>query len=289
LQSDSIVVGIVLSWRNGGAPAVVVSRRQNNGDEIMTTVRKVLVVADEPSLGQSLDRALTEAGCSVVTMANGAEALKTIATADYDLIFADAAAPGLGGIEIAAQVKAQLPWTPVVVIVGEGDAAAGRRAQAVGTDLVLHKPVSAQALADGTRQVLTSNWALAGYAETAPSPKRKGGLGGLMLSAIVSLGSAIAFPAVALTGVAWILAQRAAVDSGPSPTGETVAARIVLFFASPFVALFYMGIMPVIGMMELIKLGAAAEAREGRKPRTGIAGMISHILTGGRIWIADGR
>jgi CheY-like chemotaxis protein len=255
----------------------------------MAAVRKVLVVEDEPGLGQNLDRALTESGCSVVTLVNGAEALKAIAIGNFDLVFADAAAPGLGGIEIAAQVKAQRPWTPVVVIVGAGDAAAGRRAQAAGADLVLHKPVSAQALADGTGQVLTSNRALAGYAETAPSPQRKGGLGGLVLSGLVSLGSAIAFPVVALTGVAWIIAQRAATDSGPSPTGETVAARIVLFFASPFVALFYMGIMPIVGMLELIKLGADAEARAGGKQRTGIPGMISHLMTGGRVWIAEGR
>jgi hypothetical protein len=134
-----------------------------------------------------------------------------------------------------------------------------------------------------------SNRALAGYTETAPSSKRKGGLGGLLLSALVSLGSAIAFPVVAVTGAAWIIAQRAAADSGPLPTGETVAARIVLFFASPFVALFYMGIMPMIGMRELIRLGAEAEVRAGGKPRTGITGMVSHLMAGGRVWIADGR
>jgi hypothetical protein len=177
----------------------------------------------------------------------------------------------------------------VVVIVGEGDEAAGRRAQAAGAALVLHKPVSAQALADGTRQVLMSNRVLAAYAETAPSSPRKGGVGGLILSALVALGSAIAFPVVALTGTAWIVAQRAAADSGPLPTGETVAARIALFFASPFVALFYMGIMPMVGMMELMRLGAEAEARAGGKPRTGITGMVRHLIAGGRVWIADGR
>jgi CheY-like chemotaxis protein len=255
----------------------------------MATVRKVLVVGSEPGLGQDIERALTETGCSVVAMANGAEALKAIASENYGLVFADAAAPGLGGIGMAAQVKAQQPWIPVVVIVGEGDAAAGRRAQAAGAALVLRKPVSAQALADGIGQVMASSQALAGYAETAPASKQKGGLGGLMLSALVSLGSAIAFPAVAATGVAWIVAQRAAADSGPSPSGNTVAARILLFFASPFVALFYMGIMPIVGMMELIKLGVAAEARAGAKPRTGVAGMISHLIAGGRVWIADER
>jgi hypothetical protein len=50
-----------------------------------------------------------------------------------------------------------------------------------------------------------------------------------------------------------------------------------------------MGIMPMVGMMELIKLGVEAEARAGGKRRTGITGMVSHLMAGGRVWIAEGR
>jgi CheY-like chemotaxis protein len=244
----------------------------------MGAVRKVLVVADDPGLGHDLETAFAREGFSVVAMADSAQALKAAVSEGYDLVCVDV--DGMPrGRRFAAEFTAQLPWTPVVVIVGPGE-------QQSGGGMVLAKPLTAEALSGEVRRIVQTTPRLAGPVETAPSAKPKGGIGALVLSALAATASLVALPFVLLTGVAWIVAQRAAADD-KTGFGETAAARIVLFFASPFVALVYMGIMPMIGMRELIRLGAAAEAGAGHPPGKGLGALVRQLFVGGRVWIAD--
>ena len=246
----------------------------------MGAARKVLVVTDQPGLGQDLGRALASEGFSVVTMADGAHALRAIAAEAYGLVIADAE-QSAGGVRLAAEVKAQWPWTPVVVIARDGE-------QVAGADMVLPKPQTAETIAAEIRRIAQTAPSLAPHAETAPPAKRKGGVGGLVMSALAAGASALALPFVLLAGFAWILAQRAAADD-KTASGETTAARVILFLASPFVALLYMGIMPMIGMRELVRLGIAAEASAGHPPGKGLSGLVRHLFAGGRVWLADAR
>ena len=96
----------------------------------MTASRKVLVVDDDPAVRKSIDRVLSSKGYAVITAENGEEALRKLNEEKYDLVYTDIRMPGMSGLEVAEQVKARRPWTPVVIITGYGTDAAEARAKA---------------------------------------------------------------------------------------------------------------------------------------------------------------
>ena len=110
----------------------------------MSTLRKVLVVDDDPVISKSFNRVLAGKGYVVVSAENGEEALKKIASEQYDAVFTDIRMPGMDGIEVAEQLRAKQPWMPVVIITGYGSAENEARAEAAGVKEFLHKPLSPQ-------------------------------------------------------------------------------------------------------------------------------------------------
>jgi CheY-like chemotaxis protein len=64
----------------------------------MNTLRKILIVDDDPVVGKSFDRVLSGRGYVVVTASDGAEALRKIAAEKYDAVFTDIRMPGMDGI-----------------------------------------------------------------------------------------------------------------------------------------------------------------------------------------------
>ena len=98
----------------------------------MTALRKVLIVDDDPVVRKSFDRVLSSKGYAVITAENGEEALRKLNEEKYDVVYTDIRMPGMSGLEVAEQVKARKPWTPVVIITGYGTEAAEARAAAAG-------------------------------------------------------------------------------------------------------------------------------------------------------------
>src|SRR5665213_2267878 len=120
----------------------------------MTASRKVLVVDDDPAVRKSIDRVLTGKGYAVITAENGEEAMRKLNEEKYDLVYTDIRMPGMSGLEVAEQVKAQRPWTPVVSITGYGTEAAEARAKAAGVSGFVHKPLSPEMIEDSARDAL---------------------------------------------------------------------------------------------------------------------------------------
>src|SRR3989304_108795 len=108
----------------------------------MSTLKKILVVDDDPVIGKSFDRVLSGKGYAVITAANGEEALGKLRSEAYDLVFTDIKMPGISGIEVAERVKASQPWLPVVIVTGYGSGDNEARATAAGGAGVLRKPLS---------------------------------------------------------------------------------------------------------------------------------------------------
>src|SRR3990172_4294278 len=98
----------------------------------MRVLKKVLVVDDDPVVGKSFDRVLSEKGYAVITAANGEEALRKLAESDYDLVYTDIRMPGMDGIEVAERVKERRPWVPVVIVTGYGTEDNEARAKKAG-------------------------------------------------------------------------------------------------------------------------------------------------------------
>jgi DNA-binding NtrC family response regulator len=108
----------------------------------MSALRKVLVVDDDPVVGTSFNRVLTNKGYAVITAHNAAEALEQMRREEVDLVFTDIRMPGMDGLQLAEAVKARRPWTPVVIVTGYGTEADEERAMAAGVSAFLHKPLS---------------------------------------------------------------------------------------------------------------------------------------------------
>jgi two-component system response regulator FlrC len=106
----------------------------------MTT--PVLVVDDEPMVRKSLALALERAGASVVTAADGQEALARFREQKSSVIFADVKMPGMDGFALLRSVKRLDPSTPVVLITGFGSDEVDARAEEAGAARVLHKPIT---------------------------------------------------------------------------------------------------------------------------------------------------
>jgi CheY-like chemotaxis protein len=237
----------------------------------MNASRKVLVVDDDPAVRKSIDRVLTSKGYAVITAADGEEALRKLNEEKYDLVYTDIRMPGMSGLEVAEEVKARKPWTPVVIITGYGTEAAEARAKAAGVSAFVHKPLSPamiedsarEALAEPTAQVIALPTAAAPAPEAAPAERRSAALNVLLFFAAPFIGLAyiVAFPFVGLAVMAMLAARVAAKNPTLNAIGK-VAKHVMMVVAAPFLGLAYILLFPFIGLASLIWLaGRALSAR----------------------------
>jgi CheY-like chemotaxis protein len=182
----------------------------------METLKKVLVVDDDPVVGRSFDRVLSARGYAVITASDGAEALDKLAREDYDVVYADIKMPGMDGLEVAARVKAKSPWLPVVIVTGYGSDANEARAKDIGVAAFLRKPLSPEMIETSAREALHAPTGAAAapaaieveLPEIAPSTLRKAALfarnvGLFLVAPFIGLAYALAFPFIGLGLIAW--------------------------------------------------------------------------------------
>lgn len=108
----------------------------------------VLVVDDTPANVRLLRAYLTAAGHQVVTAADGAGALRTLAAHPCDLVLCDVTMPDMDGFEVCRAIK-QAPATrdiPVVLLTAADDDVQRERALKAGADDYVVKPVERAAV-----------------------------------------------------------------------------------------------------------------------------------------------
>lgn len=104
-------------------------------------MQTILIIDDDPFILDVLTEFLTEKSWTVVTASDGRSGLEVFATRRADLILCDLNMPGLGGLEVLAEVKRQSPLTPFVVVSGTADVETAVEALKLGAwDYVL-KPL----------------------------------------------------------------------------------------------------------------------------------------------------
>jgi CheY-like chemotaxis protein len=236
----------------------------------MNASRKVLVVDDDPAVRKSIDRVLTGKGYAVITAENGEEALRKLNEEKYDLVYTDIRMPGISGLEVAEQVKARKPWTPVVIITGYGTDAAQARAKAAGVSSFVHKPLSPEMIEDSARDALAAPPAqvLALPAATEARLAEPAATGSALLNILlffaapfIGLAYIVALPFVGL-GVFAVLAARAAAKIEAVKTVAVVLKTIAMVFVAPVLGLVYVVLFPFIGLATLLWLaGRAVVAR----------------------------
>jgi CheY-like chemotaxis protein len=236
----------------------------------MNTARKVLVVDDDPAVRKSIDRVLTGKGYAVITAENGEEAMRKLNEEKYDLVYTDIRMPGMSGLEVAEEVKARKPWTPVVIITGYGTDAAQARAKAAGVSSFVHKPLSPEMIEDSARDALAAPapQVLALPAATQAPQAEPAASGSALINILlffaapfIGLAYIIALPIVGLGAIA-VLGTRAALKIEKVRTVAVTLKHIAMVFAAPVLGLAYVVLFPFIGLATLLWLaGRAVVAR----------------------------
>jgi len=115
---------------------------------------RVLVVEDDPGMGQYLRDGLRPLPARVVVVRDGADALARLRAGEaFDLLLTDLKLPGIGGEELIGEIDRDpgLRGLPVLIVTGatEDNECAGRP--------VLHKPFSGALLRTYVGEVLKLN------------------------------------------------------------------------------------------------------------------------------------
>lgn len=233
----------------------------------MSALRKVLVVDDDPVVGKSFNRVLSQdKGYVVITAQNAAEALERLREQDYDVVFTDIKMPGMDGVELTERVKASRPWTPVVIITGYGTTANEQRAKAAGVSDFMRKPLSPEMIEESATQALLQPVQakviplVAPEAKTEPvdqasHPYRNFAL--LLAAPFIGLAYAVLMPLVGVAMLLWTAGK--ALMTIPSARKMLMRVKdIALFVAAPFIGLIYAVMLPIVGITMLLSLAVKA-------------------------------
>lgn len=103
--------------------------------------RKILVVDDERTIRDFLQRTLEGAGYDVITAANGQEALDKISQFDVSLVLLDIMMPGLDGFEVLERMPKHLN-IPIIMLSGIREETTKIDSLTLGADDYITKPFS---------------------------------------------------------------------------------------------------------------------------------------------------
>ena len=107
---------------------------------------RVLLVDDEEGIRTVLGVSITDAGYSVVTAANGVEAIKILEGEDIPLVVTDIRMPGMDGLDLLQHIKRNWPDTEVIMITGHGDMDSAIESLQLGAVDFITKPFHEKAL-----------------------------------------------------------------------------------------------------------------------------------------------
>src|SRR5512133_3179369 len=84
----------------------------------MKEPRRILVVDDDPGIGQMLSKALARHGYEVDATTSADEALAKSETARYDAALVDLVMPGRDGADLSSTLRRRFPGLPVGLLTG---------------------------------------------------------------------------------------------------------------------------------------------------------------------------
>ncbi len=101
---------------------------------------KILIVDDEEVVCDLLSRWLAAEGHACAIAPDGATALELLAQEPYDLMMLDIEMPGMSGVEVLAEAKANWENLAVIMVTGNSDRESGQRCIDLGAHSYLLKP-----------------------------------------------------------------------------------------------------------------------------------------------------
>jgi CheY-like chemotaxis protein len=117
---------------------------------VVETKLRILVVDDEPTVGNTVKMLLKFDGHDVEAANSSKEALDMFESGQFDLIFTDYTMPGMNGNQLAAAIKAGAPDQPIVMITAH----AGTLPPSPNVDFVVGKPFRLEHLREAIATVM---------------------------------------------------------------------------------------------------------------------------------------
>nr|MBA3694185.1 sigma-54-dependent Fis family transcriptional regulator [Acidobacteriota bacterium] len=122
---------------------------------------KILLADDDDSLRRVLEFQLQEAGYTISTAENGAQAFEIFSSEDFDCLITDWRMPQMSGAELLQRASAITGETPIIVITAFGDVETAVEAMRGGAFDFITKPFNRQAILLTVEKALKYGAALA--------------------------------------------------------------------------------------------------------------------------------
>ena len=117
---------------------------------------RILLAEDDDNLRRFLGRGLVRAGHTVLSAADGEQALALVLAEPVDLLLADVVMPGLDGIELARRASERWPNLRVMFITGFAAVALSPDSKAPRAAKVLSKPFHLRDLVNEVERLLAA-------------------------------------------------------------------------------------------------------------------------------------
>jgi DNA-binding NtrC family response regulator len=122
----------------------------------VTEKAKILILDDEPIVGDRLKPALEKAGYDVETQTDSQAAIDHLARTRYDVLITDLKMSGPSGLDVLRFVREQAPSTRVIVITGYATAEQARESMKGGAVDFIAKPFRISQLRELIARTLAS-------------------------------------------------------------------------------------------------------------------------------------
>lgn len=117
----------------------------------MTSVRRILVVDDEPSIGRALTLGLSSKELEVDVAENGRMGVRLGSRKQYDVLIADLCLPDIDGLEVIRRIKSHSPEIVSIIITGNPSRESSMEATSQGVSGYLEKPLDMKSLKTAIR------------------------------------------------------------------------------------------------------------------------------------------
>jgi two-component system, OmpR family, alkaline phosphatase synthesis response regulator PhoP len=158
----------------------------------------ILVIEDEPNLGEGIREVLESEGYQADWEADGTQGFERAYSGDYDLVILDVMLPGIDGFTICERLRQEEKDTPILFLSAKGSAADRIRGLQLGGDDYLPKPFRLEELLLRVQAILRRR-----RREQGPAPRRPVRFGENSFDPTT-------FRAVSWDGTAHVLTQREA-------------------------------------------------------------------------------
>lgn len=115
---------------------------------------RILLVEDDPMIGEATQGALNDASYATDWVKNGLTALATLDTQHYDLVLLDLGLPGKDGLDVLDSIRGRNNLVPLLIITARDDLGDRLRGLDGGADDYLLKPFDMAELLARIRAVL---------------------------------------------------------------------------------------------------------------------------------------